>query len=197
MDSPRSAAWCSPRGWAATTRSVARSAPTRSSRSGPASPCTLPEQSRPGRTIPTSRSGQENHDMTTTADAASNGGDHAGTTHPAIDIPDYVTIIDPAKMPLHAIASILIEMLTGNGDLPSPRCVSLSQLSRDIEMQFPGTPDSFHAMAAWAKRFGGTVIAEPGSDEESGPYVRCEVQFPHRGVQVKAYAYTQPVRAAT
>ena len=134
--------------------------------------------------------------MTTTANAASNGGDQASTAKPAIDIPDYVTIVGPAKMPVHAIASILVEMLTGNTDLPGPRCVSLSQPGRDIDMQFPGIPASFAVMAAWAERFGGTVTAEPGCDEDSGPYVRCEARFSYLGVQVKGYAYIKPIRAA-
>jgi hypothetical protein len=135
--------------------------------------------------------------MTTTANGAdSPSRDQASATEPAIVIPDFVTIIDPARTPVHAIASTLIRMLTDNGDLPGPRCVTLSQLSRDIEMQFPDTPDTFHAMAAWADRFGGTVIAEPGSDEDYGPYIRCEVQFGYQALQVKAYAYIKPGRAA-
>jgi len=134
--------------------------------------------------------------MTTTASAASSGGNQASTTQPAIDIPDFVTVVSPAKLPVRAIASILVELLTDNSDLPTPRSVSLSQLDRDIDMQFPGTPDTFHAMAAWADRFGSAVTAEPGSDKDSGPYVRCAVEFSHLGVQVKAYAYIKPARAA-
>src|ERR1022692_399624 len=93
MDSPRSVAWCSPRGWAATARSAARSAPMRSSRSGPPSPCTPPEPSRPSRTIPylAIRTGET---MTTTANAATSDGDQASTAQPAIDIPGFVTVID-------------------------------------------------------------------------------------------------------
>lgn len=131
--------------------------------------------------------------MTTTA---SNASDQAGASVPAIDIPDYVTVIDPADAPVHAIASILIEMLTENGDLPGPVDVCLSQPGRDIDMRFPGNPDSFRALAAWADRFGGTVIAEPGHDEDLGPYVKCRTRFSHLGIQVNAYAYIRPARAA-
>jgi hypothetical protein len=108
----------------------------------------------------------------------------------AIEIPDFVTIA-PAEPTMAALAGILADLLTGNGDLPHPRCVSLSRAGSEIDMQFPGT---FAVMARWADRFGGTVTGEPRSDED-GPYVRCEVRFAHLGVQVKAYAYIKADKA--
>ena len=135
--------------------------------------------------------------MTTTANAASNGGNPASIAQPAIDIPDFVTIIEPAprksarELAVHAAA-----LLTENSDLPAPVYFSVTQAGQEISLQFAGSADTFRAMADWAERFGSTVTAEPGSDKDSGPYVRCAVEFSDLGVRVKAYAYIKPARAA-
>ena len=56
-------------------------------------------------------------------------------------------------------------------------------------MQFGTTPDTFHAMACWAERFGATVTGSRTTDVHGEPAVRCELRFAYTGVAVKAYAY--------
>jgi hypothetical protein len=109
-------------------------------------------------------------------------------TDPAstIEIPDFVTLGPPAPR-LPVLARLLADLLTRNTDLPQPQCASLSSLS-DIDLQFPGTPDTFDAMAAWAGRVGGTVTAEAATSRD-GTCVRAEIRFAYETAPVKGYAY--------
>jgi hypothetical protein len=84
--------------------------------------------------------------MTTTASGASS---QPGTAEPGTAIPGFVTIVTPPSMLLPAITSTLVDVLTEHGDLPSPELVSISPRSREVDLQFPDSPDTFRAMAAW------------------------------------------------
>ena len=114
----------------------------------------------------------------------------------AIEIPDYVTVVEPIPdMPLHDLTRIAADLLSANTDLPGPRFITASAGGQEIELQFSGDRSTFAAMARWAERFGGTITGEPGTDDDGSAYVRCEVRFTAEGVRVKAYAYVQAGKA--
>src|SRR5262249_4175452 len=132
--------------------------------------------------------------MTTTASTARS--DQPGTATPGTAIPHIVTLLTPAdQTPVRAIASTLVDLLAEHPDLPGPDLVSISRRSREIDLQFQDSPDTFHAMAAWADRFGGTLTGEPRADKD-GTCVRCEVRFECHGVLFKAYAYITTANTA-
>ncbi|HEY6274725.1 MAG TPA: hypothetical protein VIX86_00185 [Streptosporangiaceae bacterium] len=114
----------------------------------------------------------------------------------AIEIPEYVTVLDP-PLTLPALARVAADLLAAADDLPAPRCVEVSAASQEIEMQFPGDPFTFAAMAQWAERFGGTITGEPGTGKDGAAYVRCEVRFSADGATVKGYAYIRADKAST
>jgi hypothetical protein len=114
----------------------------------------------------------------------------------AIEIPDYVTVVEPTPaMPLPELTRVAADLLSASTDLPAPRCMSASAGGQEIELQFSSDRSTFHAMARWAERFGGTITGEPGTDADGSPYVRCEVTFDIEGARVKAYAYVQADKA--
>jgi len=132
--------------------------------------------------------------MTTTNAARS---DQPGTAKPGTAIPEFVTIVAPAPhTALHFVASTLVGLLAENPDLPVPVLASISPRPREIDLQFPNSPDTYHAMAAWADRFGGTLTGEPRTDRD-GACVRCEVRFDRHGVQFRTYAYITTADTAT
>jgi len=134
--------------------------------------------------------------MTTTTDAASNGSDQASITQPAIDIPDFVTVVDPDR-PFGKLALITCDLLNGEAaDLPAPQRLEVWGISQEIELGFSGTPDTFAAMAAWAERFGATLTAER-TDHNGEPYVRCKAMFIYQGVTVKVRAFIEAKTAAS
>jgi len=111
-------------------------------------------------------------------------------TDAAIQIPDYVTVVEPVPdLPVRALTDAATMLLSANADLPEPRHLSVSAAGQQIEMQFSGDRSTFRAMALWAERFGGTVTGQPGADDNGTPYVRCEVRFTADTIPVKAYAY--------
>jgi hypothetical protein len=111
-------------------------------------------------------------------------------TDAAIEIPDYVTVVEPAPdLPVRALTDAATMLLSANADLPEPRHLSVSAAGQEIEMQFSGDPSTFRAMAQWAERFGGTVTGQPGADDDGTPFVRCEVRFITETIPVRAYAY--------
>ncbi len=111
-------------------------------------------------------------------------------TDTAIEIPDYVTVVDPAPgLPVRDLAQAAATLLTAHADLPAPRHLSVSAAGQEIELQFSGDRSTFRAMAQWAERFGGTVTGQPGADDDGTPYVRCEVRFAADAIGVRAYAY--------
>src|SRR5512142_2776403 len=107
-----------------------------------------------------------------------------------IEVPDFVTMTEPAPdKPMAELAVALVAMFTEDDSLPQPRYLSLSVTGQEIDMQFGQTPDTFHTLAQWAERFGGTVTGSRAEDIDGQPAVRCEVRFAYAGAGVKAYAY--------
>ncbi len=107
-----------------------------------------------------------------------------------IEVPDFVTMTEPdPDKPMAELAVALVAMFTEDDTLPQPGYLSLSATGQEIDMQFGTEPDTFHALARWAERFGGTVTGSRTEDVHGEPAVRCEVKFAYAGVQVKAYAY--------
>ena len=80
-------------------------------------------------------------------------------------------------------------MFTEDDTLPPPRYLSISASGQDISMQFGSEPDTFHAMAQSATRFGGTVTGSRADNINGKPAVRCQVKFTYAGVNIEAYAY--------
>jgi len=113
-----------------------------------------------------------------------------------VAVPDFVTMIEPVPdKPIADLAVALVALFTEDQTLPQPRYLSLSASGQEIDMQFGNSPDTFHHLARWAERFGGTVTGSPAEDVCGEPAVRCEVKFPYAGVQVKAYAYVHTTSA--
>ena len=108
----------------------------------------------------------------------------------AIEIPGYVTVVEPAPgRPVADLVQAAATLLSANADLPPPRHLSVSAAGQEIELQFRGDPATFRAMAQWAERFGGTITGQPGTDDDGTPYVRCQVMFTAETIPVRAYAY--------
>jgi hypothetical protein len=109
-----------------------------------------------------------------------------------IEVPDFVTMTAPQPdKPVAELAVALVAMFTEDGSLPQPRMVTISAGVQDIDMQFGNEPDTFHHMALWAEKFGGTVTGSRIDDVDGKPAVRCEVTFTYAGVPVRAYAYVR------
>jgi hypothetical protein len=107
-----------------------------------------------------------------------------------IEVPGFVTMTEPGPdKPMAELAVALVAMFTEDDTLAQPRYLSISASGQEIDMQFGIEPDTFHDLARWAERFGGTVTGSATEDVDGKPAVRCEVKFPYTGVQVKAYAY--------
>ena len=107
-----------------------------------------------------------------------------------VAVPDFVTMTEPVPDKTMAeLAVALVAMFTEDDGLPQPGYVTLSTTGQEIDMQFGTTPDTFHAMACWAERFGATVTGSRTTDVHGEPAVRCEVRFAYTGVPVRAYAY--------
>jgi hypothetical protein len=104
-----------------------------------------------------------------------------------IEIPGYVTRAK-SLTDMTLITADLLEKAEDSG-LPVPRYFSVSQRVQEVCLQFGDTPDSFHAMAQWAERFGGTVTACPHNDRDGRESVHCQVKFPYLGLNVEAYAF--------
>jgi hypothetical protein len=111
-----------------------------------------------------------------------------------IEVPGFVTMTEPDK-PMAELAVALVAMFTEDDTLPQPGYLSLSVSGQEIDMQFGTEPDTFHILARWAERFGGTVTGSRTTDVDGQPAVRCEVTFPYAGVQVRAYAYVRTTSA--
>ena len=124
--------------------------------------------------------------------AASDGGT---TEETAIEIPDYVTVVNPAeKRSIAELAAFAVGLLVE--DLPQPAYLSVSQAGQEVSLQFGDTRDSFRALAQWAERFGGTVTGCPTTHDDGRQSVHCEVTFTDHGVKVEAYAFITAPKAA-
>ncbi len=107
-----------------------------------------------------------------------------------VAVPDFVTMTEPGPDKTMAeLAVALVAMFTEDDSLPQPGYLSLSTTGQDIDMQFGTEPDTFHALALWAERFGGTVTGSRTEDVHGEPSVRCQVKFAYADVAVRAYAY--------
>jgi|SRR5215831_8297835 len=117
-------------------------------------------------------------------------------TDTTIEIPDYVTVVEPApSLPVRDLAQAAATLLAANADLPAPLYVAVWAAGQEIELQFSSDPSTFRAMAQWAERFGGTVTGQPGAKDDGTPHVRCEVRFTADTIAVKAYAYILAAKA--
>ena len=107
-----------------------------------------------------------------------------------VAVPDFVTMTEPVPDKTMAeLAVALVAMFTEDDSLPQPGYLSLSTTGQGIDMQFGTEPDTFHALARWAERFGGTVTGSRTEDVHGEPSVRCQVKFAYADVAVTAYAY--------
>jgi len=112
-----------------------------------------------------------------------------------IEIPDFVTIVEPRSMP--ELVALVGELFSDEYGLPVPRYITVSDGAQEAAFQFGHNPETFHVMARWADRFGGTITGEPGTDESGGAQVRCQVAFTFKGMNVRAYAYITAGQAST
>ena len=113
-------------------------------------------------------------------------------TADVVKVPDFVTMTRPEPdKPMAELAVALVAMFTEDDSLPQPRHVSMSRSGQEIDMQFGSKPDTFHDLARWAERFGGTVTGARTTDVDGTPEVRCELRFTYAAVHVKAYAYVR------
>jgi hypothetical protein len=114
------------------------------------------------------------------------------TPSEVIEVPDFVAMTEPgSEQTMAELAAALVALFVEDESLPQPRYLSLSVSGQEINMQFGQDAATFHDLARWAGRFGGTVTGSNVEDVDGKPAVRCEVKFPYAGVQVKAYAYVR------
>ena|SRR5215813_12106995 len=105
----------------------------------------------------------------------------------AIDIPEYVTRAK-SLTDITRTATDLLEHAADCG-LPAPDTARLSRFGQEVSLGFPGHRDTFHTLAQWAERFGGTVTGEPYTRDDGSESVYCQVKFPYQGIAVEAYAF--------
>ncbi len=112
-----------------------------------------------------------------------------------IEIPAFVT----RAMPLVDLAHVTADLLqqAEHHALPAPTGARVSQGGQEISLSFSGSQDSFHALARWADRFGGTVTGEPYTRDDGQDSVHCQVKFPYQGANVEAYAFVTAGQAST
>jgi hypothetical protein len=114
----------------------------------------------------------------------------------AIEIPGYVTIIEPTpRKSVQQLARHVGDLLTEHHDLPAPVYFSVSQAGQEACFQFADCADSFRAMAQWAERFGGTVTGEPHTRDDGRSSIHCQVKFTDHGVSVELYAFITTAQA--
>jgi hypothetical protein len=104
-----------------------------------------------------------------------------------IEIPDFITRAK-SLTDIALIAADLLEHAEGS-NLPVPDIARLSHGGQEISFGFPGCVQTFHTLADWAERFGGTVTGEPHTHEDGRESVYCQVKFPYLGVTVEGYAF--------
>ena len=104
-----------------------------------------------------------------------------------IEIPAYITRVKSLAEMMAATAGLLEQAEDSN--LPVPTNATLYQGCQEVRFGFPGERDSFHALADWATRFGGTVTGEPYTRDGGEPSVYCQVKFGYLGLTVEAFAF--------
>jgi hypothetical protein len=105
----------------------------------------------------------------------------------AIEIPDFITRAKSLTDITLATADLLKQ--ANDSNLPAPCHVHISHVGQEISLGFPGCVQSFHTLANWAERFGGTVTSKPHTHEDGRESVYCQVKFPYLGVSVDSYAF--------
>jgi hypothetical protein len=105
----------------------------------------------------------------------------------ALDIPAFVTKPKSLTDMTQTVADLLKQ--ADDSNLPAPAHVTLYQGGQEARLGFPGERASFHTLADWAVRFGGTVTGEPYTRDDGELSVHCEARFHYQGVTVAAYAY--------
>src|SRR5690348_1487648 len=105
----------------------------------------------------------------------------------AIEIPDFITRSKSLTDMTLATAHLLKQ--ADDGRLPAPTNATLYQGCQEVRLGFRAERDSFHALADWATRFGGTVTGEPYTRDDGEQSVHCQVRFPYLGITVEAYAF--------
>src|SRR6266705_465952 len=145
MATPWFTAWCSRRGSGVTARSAARSAPSPSSRSSPASPCRPRERPGQSGTIPYPRSGSRRTLVT--------------SIH-IFDPSDGASLPELPPLPIGVLAVGTAELLQQAADLPQPHYITISSTQR-VDFQFAPEQASVRAITRWALRFGSVVTSEP------------------------------------
>ena len=108
-------------------------------------------------------------------------------TDTAIEIPGYITRAKSLAEMMQATADLLTQ--AADSGLPVPTNATLYQGCQEVQLGFRGQRDSFHALADWATRFGGTVTGEPYTRDGSEPSIHCQVRFPYQGLSVEASAF--------
>lgn len=86
-------------------------------------------------------------------------------------------------------------VLSGNPDLPQPGLVTVSDGSRQVRFQFitGAARDDLATLAAWAGRYGGTIVAAPVTRSSDGSQrISCNVQWTADGVAIYAYTHVTP-----
>jgi hypothetical protein len=104
-----------------------------------------------------------------------------------IEIPDYITRAKSLAEMMRTAADLLTQATDNN--LPTPSHATLYQGCQEVRLGFPGERDSFHALADWATRFGGTVTGEPYKRDGSALSVYCQVRFAFQGLAVEVSAF--------
>src|SRR5262249_56720048 len=106
---------------------------------------------------------------------------------PAMEFPEHEP--RPRSRPdIPGPATDLLEHAADCG-LPAPDTARLSRFGQEVSLGFPGHRDTFHTLAQWAERFGGTVTGEPYTRDDGSESVYCQVKFPYQGIAVEAYAF--------
>jgi hypothetical protein len=108
-------------------------------------------------------------------------------TDTAIEIPAYITRAKSLAEMMQTTADLLKQ--AADSGLPVPGHATLYQSCQEVQLGFRGERDSFHALADWAARFGGTVTGEPYTRGDGEPSVHCQVRFPYQGLAVEASAF--------
>ena len=99
-----------------------------------------------------------------------------------IEVPDFVTMTEPGQASRwRSWPSPWWPCSPRTRPCRSRGYLSLSTACQEIDMQFGTEPDTFHVLARWAERFGGTVTGSRTEDVHGEPSVRCEVSSRMRG----------------
>jgi hypothetical protein len=103
------------------------------------------------------------------------------------EIPGYITRAKSLAEMMQVTVDLLKQATEAN--LPVPAHATFYQSCQEVQLGFRGEHDSFHALADWAVRFGGTVTGEPYTLDGGELSVYCQTRFPYQGLSVEASAF--------